>query len=346
MELEKMKSRLDKGGFPLSGINLALCENPLPPIDEAIEAAKGEAHLSNHYTEPYSAKLKERISGYTDAPVKNIHINAGSELILRQLFSLFGQRVHLISPTYYLFEEIGGEKTHTLLTEEEDFQMNIKRLEIPDSTTLAVIVNPNNPNGALFDIMNNTSIIERHPDTFFLIDEAFIEFGGITAAPLITKYNNVMVTRTFSKAFSLAGCRVGYVIGNREIVDYLDTHNDAYPLARTAEAAAIASLEHIDKIKDRVAYLKDLTKGFAQSLHELGIRTFPTETYFFLARVPRISANDFSEALNKKNIHVRPLHQEGLGDDLVRFATSASENNRIVIDAVREVMGDCQVEPR
>ena len=86
------KSRLEKGGFPLEGINLALCENPLPPIDEAIEAAKTETYLSNHYTEPYSWRLKERISEYVNIPVENIHINAGSELILRQLFLLYGQR--------------------------------------------------------------------------------------------------------------------------------------------------------------------------------------------------------------------------------------------------------------
>lgn len=87
MEIERIKSSLDKGGFPLEGINLALCENPLPPIDEAIEAAKGEASLSNHYTGPYSARLKEMISEYVKIPADNIHINAGSELILRQLFS-------------------------------------------------------------------------------------------------------------------------------------------------------------------------------------------------------------------------------------------------------------------
>lgn len=115
--------------------------------------------------------------------------------------------MHLISPTYYLFEEIGGEKTHTLLAEDEGFLMDIRRLEIPDRTT----------------------------------------------------------------------------------------HNDACPLARRAEAAAIAFLEHIDKIRDRVGYLKNLTKEFAKSLQELGIKTYPTETYFFLAGVPRMSGDVFSE---------------------------------------------------
>jgi histidinol-phosphate aminotransferase len=215
------KSRLEKGGFPIEGINLALCENPLPPIDEAIEVAIKETYLSNHYTEPYSWKLKEKISGYVNVPVENIHINAGSELILRQLFLCYGQRVYLISPTYYLFEEIAENKTYTFLDEKESFLFDMKKLDIPKDTTLAVIVNLNNPTGTVFDIKENMGIIERNPDTMFLIDEAFIELGGEPATDLIFKYKNVIVTRTFSKAFSLAGFRVGYATSNKELIEVL-----------------------------------------------------------------------------------------------------------------------------
>ena len=170
------KSRLEKGVFTLEGINLALCENHLPPIDEAIEAAKAETSLNNHYTEPFSSKLKNRIADYVNVPVDNIHINAGSELILRQLFLLYGQNVHLISPTYYLFEEIAEKKTLTHLNEEEGFLFEMKRLEIPEETTLVVIIYTNNPTGSVFNIKENVSLIERYPETIFLIDEAFIEF--------------------------------------------------------------------------------------------------------------------------------------------------------------------------
>jgi histidinol-phosphate aminotransferase len=332
-------SRLEKGGFPLEGINLALCENPLHPIEEAIEAAKAEARLSNHYTEPYSWRLKERISDYAGVPVDNIHLNAGSELILRQLFSIYGRKVHLLSPTYYLFEEIAGEKTHTFLEEEKDFLFEMRRLEVPEGTTLAVVVNPNNPTGAGFDIKENISPIERHPHTMFLMDEAFIEFGGETSAGLALEYENVIVTRTFSKAFSLAGCRVGYAIANRKLIEHLDGHNDAYPLARTAEAAAMASLENLDEIKRRVVALKSIAKGFARSLREVGIKTYPTETYFFLGRVPHMDAEEFASALGKRNIHIRPLHDERLGNNFLRFATSTSENNTIVLDAIKDIFG-------
>ena len=334
------KSRLEKGGFFSKGISLALCENPLPPIEEAIEAAKAETVLSNYYTEPYSMRLKEKISDYVKLPVESIHINAGSELILRQLFTLFGKRVHLISPTYYLFEEIAEEKTHLFLDEKEDFLFDIRRLEIPDGTTLVVIVNPNNPTGAVMNIRENVTLIQKHPDTMFLIDEAFIEFGGETATGLISKYKNIIVTRTFSKAFSLAGCRVGYAMATKKLIDHLNYHNDAYPLARTAEAAALATLEHVDKIKERAADLKNLTRSFASSLNDLGINTYPSRTYFFLGKVPNMSADEFAQALSERDIHIRSLHLEGLENKFLRFATSTSENNERVLNTVREILSE------
>jgi histidinol-phosphate aminotransferase len=171
----------------------------------------------------------------------------------------------------------------------------------------------------------------------FLIDEAFIEFGGKPATDLIFKYKNVIVTRTFSKAFSLAGFRVGYAISNKELIDYLNNYNDAYPLARTAEAAAIASLEHIEKIKERNITLKGLARDFAESLQGLGIKTYSTNTYFFLGKVP-IGADEFTSELNERNIHIRPLHHERLENKFLRFATSTPENNRIVLDTIRDIL--------
>jgi histidinol-phosphate aminotransferase len=95
-----MSSRLEKGGGTFAGIKLLLCENPLPPIDEAIVAAQAEAPQGNYYTEAYSEPLRQCIAEGISVPLRLIHINAGSELILRQLFDRFGQRVHLLTPAH------------------------------------------------------------------------------------------------------------------------------------------------------------------------------------------------------------------------------------------------------
>ncbi|MGD2107295.1 MAG: histidinol-phosphate transaminase [Nitrosopumilaceae archaeon] len=335
-----MLSKLEKGGFPSDGINLALCENPLPPLDEAINAAKKELRFCNHYTEPHSWKLLEKISNYVNLPIKNIHINAGSELILRQIFSMYGKKVHLITPTYYLFEEISKNKSYTKLQEKNKFIFDMKDLEIPDDTTLAVIINPNNPTGGLFEIKDNVDLVRDHPNTIFLIDEAFIEFGGKPTSDLVLEYENVVVTRTFSKAFSLAGLRTGYALANEDIIINLNEQNDAYPLGRTAEAAAIASLDNVDKIQQRVKTLKSLAKNLSEELEKLGIITYPSETYFFLIRVPEITADNFVRQLSSRNIHARAITLEGLENNYVRFTTSTPQGNETVLSAVEDILSN------
>ena len=172
----------EKGGGTFQGIKLLLCENPLPPIEVAIAAAQAEAPHSNYYTEPYSAPLRSLIGEQLGVAERLIHINAGSELILRQLFDRFGQQVHLLTPTYVLFPEIARRYTETRLLPERDFAFDLGDLVIPPGTTLVVIVNPNNPNGGIFDMAPLPDLLRRHPQTRFLIDEAFIGLAGESVA--------------------------------------------------------------------------------------------------------------------------------------------------------------------
>jgi histidinol-phosphate aminotransferase len=118
-----MASLVEKGGGSFKGIKLLLCENPLPPLDVAIQAATEELPHSNYYTEPYSEPLRKVLSDRLGVSVETIHINAGSELILRQIFDRLGKSVHLLTPTYSLFPEIATHYTETQLTPENSFAM-------------------------------------------------------------------------------------------------------------------------------------------------------------------------------------------------------------------------------
>ena len=256
-----MDQTAEKGGGTFQGIKLLLCENPLPPIEEAILAAQAEAPRGNFYTEPYSAPLRQLIGRKLGIPEKFIHINAGSELILRQIFDRFGQQVHLLTPTYPLFPEIAKRHTETRLLPENNFAFDLSKLPIPQGTTLAVVVNPNNPNGGIFDMSPLPELLRRHPDTRFLVDEAFIGLAGESVVHLVPLHSNLLVTRTLSKAHSLAGFRVGYAVLPEEIADDLNRRNDAYPLARPSQAAAIATLRHEDKIRTRAKRLHGRPAG-------------------------------------------------------------------------------------
>ncbi len=325
---------VEKGGGSFAGIKLLLCENPLPPLDFAVEAAARELPRSNYYTEQFSQPLREAIARYCGVGFECVHVNSGSEIILRQLVSRFGERVHLVAPTFALFEEIGGAKTHTYLDESQGFRFDPRTLEIPAGTTLSIIVNPNNPNGLPMELSDNVALIQQHPETLFLVDEAFIEFGGRSVTELVPSYSNLIVTRTFSKAFSVAGLRVGYAVAPRAIADWLNTSNDAYPLSRPSQAAALACLDNLDQIRERVALLKTWTQDLAAHLEGLGITTFPTATYYFLGKLPGVAAERFAAELRTRDVLVKPLHQAGPGGDFIRFTTSTPENNARALAAI------------
>lgn len=333
-----MTSILEKGGGGFEGIKLLLCENPLPPIDEAVTAAQEEAPRSNYYTEPYSEPLRRFISESIGVPERLIHINAGSELILRQIFDRLGERVHLLTPTYVLFPEIALTYTETRLPPEHDFAFDLADLEVPAGTTLVAIVNPNNPNGGVFDMAPLPELLLRHPQTSFLVDEAFIGMGGESVAHLVPAYSNLLVTRTLSKAHSLAGFRVGYAVLPEALADDLNTHNDAYPLARPSQAAALATLLHEDKIRDRAIRLRAWARQLAADLRSLGVRTFPTETYFFLADFAPYDAGVLADRLKERGILIKPLRDPHLGSGFMRITTALPEDNVRFVAAIKELL--------
>ncbi|MCZ7566540.1 MAG: histidinol-phosphate aminotransferase family protein [Burkholderiales bacterium] len=333
-----MTSLLEKGGGSFAGIKLLLCENPLPPIDAAVAAAQAEAPRANYYTEAYSAPLKRLIVRQLGVPERLIHINAGSELILRQLFDRFGQQVHLLTPTYSLFPEIARCYTETRLDPACDFAFDLAELAIPAGTTLAVIVNPNNPNGGTFDMAPLPQLLRRHPHTRFLVDEAFIGLAGESVVQLVAEHANLLVTRTLSKAHSLAGFRVGYAVLPQAVADDLNSHNDAYPLARPSEAAAIATLQREDEIRARAATLRVSTDELAAQLRRLGVRTHPTETYFFLADFAPHDAAALARALGERGILLKPLGDARLGPGYMRVTTALPEDNTRFVAVLRELL--------
>lgn len=333
-----MQSLVEKGGATFEGLKLLLCENPLPPIDEAIAAAQAEAPRGNYYTEPYSAPLRGLIAEQLKVPERLIHVNAGSELILRQLFDRLGGRVHLLTPTYALFPEIARSATETPLLPERAFAFDLAELELPPDTTLAVIVNPNNPSGGTFDMRPLPDLLRRHPTTFFLVDEAFIDLGGQSVTPLVERHANLLVTRTLSKAHSLAGFRVGYAVLPPALADDLNTHNDAYPLARPSQAAALATLQHAGKIRERIVKLRAWANELATDLRALGVRTYPTETYFFLADFAPRDATQLAERLREQRILVKPLGDRRLGPGFMRVTTARPEDNDRFVRTLRALL--------
>ncbi len=331
-------SLLEKGGGTFAGIKMLLCENPLPPLDEAIAAAQEELARSNYYTEAYSAPLRRLLSEQLTVQEPLIHINAGSELILRQMFSRLGKRIHLLTPTYAVFPEIAVSYSETPLLPLDNFTFDLAKLVVPSGTTLVAIVNPNNPNGGTFNMTPLPDLLASYPETYFLVDEAFVGMAGQSVASWVPRYRNLRVTRPLSKAHSLAGFRVGYAILPEPLADDLNKNNDAYPLAHPGEAAAIATLRHEDKVRMRAVELRGWAQELAVGLEKLGVKTFPSETYFFLADFAPRAAGLIASRLREKDILIKPLNDPRLGAGYMRVTTALPEENRHFLDALKEVL--------
>jgi histidinol-phosphate aminotransferase len=181
-------------------------------------------------------------------------------------------------------------------------------------------------------------LLRRHPGTSFLVDEAFIDLGGSSVAPLVERHANLLVVRTLSKAHSLAGFRVGYAVLPPAVADDLNTHNDAYPLARPSQAAALATLRHEEKVRERIAALRAWTEELAADLRAMGIRTYPTETYFFLADFAPRDATTLAARLAERRIMVKPLGDRRLGPGFMRITTAHPEDNRRFVRALGECL--------
>lgn len=181
-------------------------------------------------------------------------------------------------------------------------------------------------------------LLARNPDTQFLVDEAFVGMAGHSVASWVPRYRNLLVTRTLSKAHSLAGFRVGYAILPERLADDLNGNNDAYPLARPSEAAAIATLRREDKIRTRAVALREWARGLAAELETLGVKTFPSETYFFLADVAPHNAAAVAARLREQKILIKPLNDPTLGPGYMRVTTALPEDNRRFLDAMRTVL--------
>lgn len=149
---------------------------------------------------------------------------------------------------------------------------------------------------------------------------------------------NLLVSRTLSKAHSLTGFRVGYAILPQALAEDMNRHNDTYPLARPSQAAALATRQHQDKIRERAAKLRSWTETLAAELRALGVRTFPTQTYFFLADFAPHPASELADRLRERGIFIKPLNDRGLGAGFMRVTTALPEDNRRVVQALQEVL--------
>ncbi len=271
--------------------------HPLSPhVQEALidYVRSGSVHW---YPEIESRQLLQALSDYTHLPKENIQIFNGSDHALEVLCRSFlssRSEVVLLGPTYdhpRAFAESTGAKIRTLLGTSPDslILMDISR-HLSPKTRLCYLVNPNNPTGLLYSMGDMAEAIARHPHILFIIDEAYYEFSGVTAAPLVLEYPNVAVVRSFSKAFGLAGVRCGYLLASPSLQQEMAKIRGSKSVNGFAQVAARAALEDIASMHHNVSQIKETRKWLVEAMKSLGLTVIHGPTNFILVKVAQPQA--------------------------------------------------------
>lgn len=326
-------------------IKLNTNENPYPPsprVLQAIEEHAGEA--LRLYPDPESTTLCERIARTYGLAREEVFVGNGSDEVLALAFQTFfsQDRPVVFADITYSFYKVYvqiNELDARIIPLKDDFNLDVEAYcQTPNGGI--VIANPNAPTGLEVPLSDIERIVEHHPDSVVLVDEAYVDFGGESAACLIRKYPNVLVVQTLSKSRSLAGMRTGFALGHRDLIEGLNRVKNSfnsYPLDRLAQAAATAALEDEQYFAETTQKIIQTRERFTAQLKSLGFEVLPSKTNFVFARKDGWAGSDLQRKLRERGILVRHFNQPRI-DDYLRITIGTDEEMDTTLNHLKEIL--------
>jgi len=319
-------------------IKLNTNENPYPPSPKAIEAYKNFRPESLRlYPRPDGGELKKAAAALYGLREDNVFCGNGSDEVLALSFYAFFDGGIMFPDVTYSFYPVWAEL----------FGISYKTLPVNDDFTIPadkltgrgiVLANPNAPTGIALDLCEIESILKRNKDHVVLIDEAYSFFGAQSAAPLIEKYPNLLVVCTLSKAYSLAGLRAGFALGQPRLIEGLENVKDSfnsYPLDAVAQAvgsAALSDTAYYEEIAKKITATRDKT---IKRLREMGFSVTDSKTNFIFAGKKGVDAADLKNFLEKNKIFVRHWDAPRISGYL-RISVGTDEQMEILLSRIKE----------
>lgn len=317
-------------------IQLASNENAFPPSKQVEEEYKKSLQGINRYPHPHYNSLKNALSSYLGVDKSNIAVGNGAGDILKYICdvvvdALDPVTIPLPSFTLYAIFAMMRDASINFL---EFPHYNINANEIPDSKLL-FLCSPNNPTGNTIPLSEVEKIL-KNQSGYVILDEAYAEFSGKTALNLVDKYDNLVVVRSFSKFFALAGIRIGYAVGNKEIIGAIERTRPPFCISSVASNVGIAALNSIDyyqRIRDKIIEERE---RLARKLKEFDfLEVYPSEANFLLVKVNR---GNVSQKLEEKGMIVRDLAGlMGLDGHYIRITIGNEEENDRLLKLLQEL---------
>ena len=233
-------------------------ESPFAPPESVLRAISAEAAKLARYPNPRSESLREALADDLGLGADQVLVGNGSDDVLNLLARAFGGRgksTLQTFPSYSLYPVITAIAGGTIesVSFEADFRLPVPKL-VKSQPELLFLTCPNAPTGVRFPL-SELKELARSIEGLLVLDEAYVEFAEGSALPLLADHENVVLTRTFSKAYGLAGLRVGYLLGSPEVVAILDRIRDSYNVNRLSQAGALAALREKELFQERIAVI-------------------------------------------------------------------------------------------
>lgn len=330
---------------PSAEVILVANENPdNPPQPVLDEIAKIAASLSfNRYPDPRALALCEALARANGVDPASVIVGNGADEILVMACLAFGgagRTVLTFPPTFSMYDIIGrstGTKIRSV-RRRDDFSVDLARAEeAAAGADIVFLANPNNPTGNLAA----RSVVEhlaRSARDLLVLDEAYCEFAGVTYADMIDDYENVLVLRTFSKAFSMAGLRVGYALGPTEVIGELAKVRLPYNSNAFSQATAVAAMAHRPLFEERIRAIVAERERVAVELSAMtGVEPLPSSANFLLVRVT--DAGIVWQSLLDGGVLVRSFPQDATLRDYLRVTIGSRADNDRFLAELKKAMG-------
>lgn len=330
-------------------IKLSSNENPLGPPPLAVEAAQRMLKELHRYPDSKAVALRRQIAGMEGLGPENVIVGAGSTEIMSfivRAFSRPGDEIVSMDPSFTVYAELATAdgRRPVFVSLDHPFELDPKALSrvLSERTRVLFMTRPNNPTSRLIPISVFESIAKMAPHAVVVSDEAYIEFADNyreqTAARLVGKARNVIVTRTFSKAYGIPNLRVGYALGPSDAIDFLFRVKPKWNLGEVAQEAAIGALKDSQHFEKVLKVVKEGRRRLCDQLAKvpgLAVVPEPQGNYIMVkVREAGYSAEAFTEAMGAKGIIIR-------GDfhpDYVRISIGTESDNEALIKATHEVI--------
>ncbi len=323
-------------------IKLNANENPYPPAPAVLKAiesfnAEGLKKYPDADAKPLASAIAER-AGLTR---ENVFVGNGSDDVLALCFrAFFNSDKPVIYPDItYSFYPVWCEMLripYETISVDENFNINAADYKRPNGGV--VIANPNAPTSIARGLDFIREILDSNKDSVVIVDEAYVDFGGESAVPLLSEYENLVVTQTFSKSRSMAGMRIGCAFGNKEIISALyaakDSYN-SYPMDSVAIEAGIASVKDEEYFRVTIAKVIVTRDRLTFALREMGFSLPDSCANFVFAEHPKYRAKDICEYLKTRDIYVRYFSKARI-DNRLRITVGTDEEIDALLSALKD----------